>query len=150
MKVKESKERKEQKKGGLVEEEKSKELTRNTHYFVDEKGIPVSIETANAARSMLRSILGDLDQNDHLTSKNLKGQTCTSWNDMTELAIGHVIAHLELHYPHLKLCEGHWKAKQLAADNFSHYVQSRATKRANIENGEEKPRKRFKKEESTL
>lgn len=151
LKNQEAQDRKEQKKKGLSNNNTMKNATRNTRFFVDQNGNAVSIDTANAARSTLRGILGDLDRHEHLTSKSLKGKPCMTWSDMTELAEGYVIARLEHQYPLLKLCEGHWKAKQLASDNFSHYILSRENKRANAEIIDlTRPSKRVKKEESVV
>lgn len=82
-------------------------------YMEDESGKVVHETSRAAVRAHAKAFFCSLLKN---------GRAPAKWGDASLDVVNELVYELETNFPWLRLCEGHWKAKQVATNSYSQWL----------------------------
>lgn len=99
-------------------EDESKETSKSSilsSYMEDESGKVVHETSRAAVRAHAKAFFCHLLKN---------GRAPARWREASLDVVNELVYELETNFPWLQLCEGHWKAKQVATNSYSQWLPS--------------------------
>lgn len=104
-------------KSSLLDNDNEKQNTAAA-YVVNDNDIPITFAVASKMCVKAQCIWKNLKQEEWL-------ENIASWKEIGNTTAMHYHAKIEKEYSILYLCNSHWKATQLATDNFPNWIKSK-------------------------